>query len=290
MLSNTIKTGARHVVPLLAILFMSGCALQSSLVDIEQGMERGEKKTQHIEDDLNVLRAQVDKQAKEVKAEVKAIRAEKQPVNNNQDQKGTAELLEQIEGLNEQLRRLEGRIEEEGRKSSEAMRATDDQAHQVDLLESRVSSLEKGLPPGKSSAGESTKTPGVTSVPLVSPTEAYALAYNDYLRGNDDLAILGFQNYLKEYPNATQVPQAIYWTGQAYYNKAAYADAVSFFEQIESRFPEHDIAPNAMFKKGLSYIKLSKQDLAKETLQKVIDRFPQSDEARLAKDKLESLR
>ncbi|MBI3598516.1 MAG: tol-pal system protein YbgF [Nitrospirae bacterium] len=161
------------------------------------------------------------------------------------------------------------------------MRATDDQVHQVDSLESRLSSIEKRLSLEKSVEG---------TVPLLSPTEAYTLAYNDYLRGNYDLAIIGFQNYLSQYPNSTQIPQALYWMGQSYYNKADYANAVSFFEQIESRFPQHDTAPNAMLKMGLSFIELSKVDLAKATLQRVIDRFPQSNEARLAKDKLASIR
>jgi tol-pal system protein YbgF len=164
------------------------------------------------------------------------------------------------------------------------MRATDDQAHQVDTLKNRISSIEKRISSESLGGGAIGKT-----APLLSPTEAYTLAYNDYLRGNYDLAIMGFQNYLKEYPNSAFIPQALYWIGQSYYNKSAYADAVSFFEQIESRFPQHETAPNAMLKSGLSYMELAKPDMAKATLQRVIDKFPQSNEAHLAKDKLMSL-
>jgi tol-pal system protein YbgF len=148
----------------------------------------------------------------------------------------------------------------------------------VQTFADRLSALEKRIPTDKPDAG--------TSGALLPPTEAYTLAYNDYLRGNYDLAILGFQNYLTTYPNAASVPQAIYWVGQSYYNKAAYADAVTYFEQIENRFPQHDMAPNAMLKRGLSLVELSKLDLAKSVLKGVIERYPQSNEANLAKDKL----
>jgi len=271
MLSNLM-------MPLLLsiILFMGGCALQSSLVSLEQDVLQEEEQVQQIQSSLNTLRAQVEKQAKEMRAE----KPQQAP-----NQKGVSALVLEIDRLKDQFRRLEGRIEEEGRKASQAMKATDDQAHQVDTLSSRVSSIEKRLPVETS---EATSTVPVAGYPA--PTEAYTLAYNDYLRGNYDLSILSFQNFLSQYPNATQAPQALYWTGQSYYNKAAYTDAISFFEQIENRFPQHDTAPNALLKTGLSLIKLGKTDKAKATLQKVIEKFPESSEAHLAKDKLADLR
>ncbi len=278
MLNNFIKgvrkaiVWARHAVPIIAMFFLSGCALQSSLVSLEQGMEEEGARAQQLQDDLDALRTQVEKQAKEIHAE--------KPKQNNQ--KGIGELLGEIDKLKEQFRRLEGRIEEEGRKTSEAVRATDDQSHDLEQLSNKISSIEKRL--------VAEKTPSDVSGPSLSPSEAYTLAYNDYLRGNYDLSILGFQNYLSQYPNSTNVPQALYWIGQSYYNKAAYADAVSFFEQIEIRFPQHDTAPNAMLKMGLSLVELGKMDFAKATLQKVIDKFPQSNEAQLAKAKLATIK
>lgn len=270
MSNNLIKGFAP--LSLLFVFYFSGCALQSSLVNLEQGMEEEGARGQQLQDDLDALRTQVEKQAKEMRSE--------KPKQNNQ--KGIAELLGEIDQLKEQFRRLEGRIEEEGRKTSEAVRATDDHSHDLEQLSNKISSIEKRLSTEKTSNDE--------AGPILSPSEAYTLAYNDYLRGNYDLSILGFQNYLSLYPHSTNVPQALYWIGQAYYNKAAYAEAVSFFEQIETRFPQHDTAPNAMLKMGLSLVELGKIDLAKATLQKVADKFPQSNEAQLAKGKLATMR
>jgi tol-pal system protein YbgF len=259
---------------LFPALFLGGCALQSSLVTLEQAMEEGTGREQELKDDLDALRKLVGSLEKEV-------HAEKKPANNNKNSKGLADLIGQVNSLKAQLRQLEGRIEEGNRKASEAMRTADDQTHLVQTFADRLLALEKRLPTDKPDAG--------TSGALLPPTEAYTLAYNDYLRGNYDLAILSFQNYLTTYPNAASVPQAIYWVGQSYYNKAAYADAVTYFEQIENRFPQHDMAPNAMLKRGLSLVELSKLDLAKLVLKGVIERYPQSNEANLAKDKLATL-
>jgi tol-pal system protein YbgF len=234
-------------------------------------MEEEGARGAQLQDDLDALRTQVEKQGKEIRAE--------KPKQTNP--KGIAELLGEIDQLKEQFRRLEGRIEEEGRKTSEAVRATDDQTHNLEQLSNKISSIEKRLSTEKKTSDE--------TGPILSPSEAYTLAYNDYLRGNYDLSILGFQNYLSLYPHSTNVPQALYWIGQAYYNKAAYTEAISFFEQIETRFPQHDTAPNAMLKTGLSLVELGKMDLAKATLQKVTDKFPQSNEAQLAKGKLATM-
>ena len=271
MLNNFVKDWALQTVSLCLIFFLSGCALQSSLVTLEQDMEAGNEQVQQLEGDLDTLRQQVEKHVQQMRAE--------KPKNNNQ--KGISDLLGEMDYLKEQLRRLEGRIEEEGRKSSEAMRVTDDRSHEIEQLLGKISSIEKRLPPENNAN---------LPEPSLSPTEAYTLAYNDYLRGNYDLSILGFQNYLTQYPNSTHIPQALYWIGQSYYNKAAYADAVSYFEQVDNRFPKHELTPNALLKMGLSLAELSKVDLAKTTLQKVIDRFPESNEAQLARGKLETMR
>ncbi|MEK7286461.1 MAG: tol-pal system protein YbgF [Nitrospirota bacterium] len=260
--------------------FMGGCALQSSLVTLEQSLQEEVEKGQQRESDFLALRTKVESLPKEIKTD-------KKPLEVNQ--KGVANLLAEVNTVKTQLRLLEGRIEEEGRKASEAMRSADDQDHIVKTFSSRLSALEKKMPIGVATSTEIESVEGVVEMPSILPTEAYTLAYNDYLRGNYDLSIMSFKNYIEQYPNATSIPQALYWIGQSYYNKVAYAEAISAFEQMETRFPKHDLVPNAMLKRGVSLIELSKKDLAKAVLQGVIEKYPQSSEAHLAKDKLATL-
>ncbi len=256
-------------------LFFNGCALQSSLVDLEQ--EVG--KTQKMQEELLLLREQLDKRTQAF--------SEKMPADRS---KGMAELLGEINRLKEQLQYLEGRIEKGERKISESFQKVDDQAYQTDALTVRVDLLEQKVFSVQNKDGSNTPLEmGSQSGKTLSPTEAYNLAYNDYLKGNYDLAIISFQNYINQYPRSTFVPEAIYWIGQSHYNQGSYQDAVRFFEQIEEKYPQHEKAPNALLKAAFSFVELSKPDRAKELLLKVIDQFPQSNEAYRAKDKLSSL-
>ncbi len=261
----------------LCSLFLFGCALQSSLVDLEEKVAKMEK----VEEEIPRLRILVDKLA--------------QPPSVNQP-KGAAQLLGEINRLKEHLRVLEGRIEEQERKGSRSLQTGDDQSYQVNLLSKRIDLLEqrRTTTDGKPEEKDKEVTPPKvsseeTASPLLSPTEAYNLAYNDYLKGNYDLAIISFQGYIDQYPKSALIPEAIYWIGQSHYNQRAYQDAIRFFEQIGKKYPTHDKIPNAMLKEAFSYIELSNTVRAKEILSKLIAQFPQSNESYRAKDTLAGL-
>ncbi len=260
---------------LLFFVFLSGCALQSSLVGLEEEIGKIQKTQQEF-----VLRAETLEKEIEALSATLSSSASSQPMNV----KGTTALLGEIDRLETQLRTLEGLIEKGQLQLLQATQRMDNQAHRTDLLLGRVDAIEQRLVTKESEV----ETPGAPTS-QASPTEAYNLAYNDYLKGNYDLAILSFQNYLTQYPNSNFVPQAIFWIGQSHYNKGAYPEAITFFEQIGKNYPDHDRAPNALFKTALSLIELGKLDDAKERLKKVIAMFPESNESNLAKDRLASL-
>jgi tol-pal system protein YbgF len=261
----------------------AGCALQSSVVDLEQEVDKMKK----VQAEILHIRASLDKMA-----------AKSRPTSPDLP-KGGAVLLAEINRLKEQVRHLEGRIEEGERKGAQFGQGSEDQAHQVNLLGKRVELLEQRVSATKENAGKekteekadmvSPKGENGTQTPTLSPTEAYHLAYNDYLKGNYDLAIISFQNYIEQYPKSSAVPEAIYWIGQSHYNQEAYPEAISFFERIESNYPAHDKVPNALLKGAFSYIELSQPDRAKELLSRLIERFPQSNEAYRARDTLSTL-
>ncbi len=126
-------------------------------------------------------------------------------------------------------------------------------------------------------------------VPDTSPTDAFNLAYGDYLKGNDDLAISGFSNFLQQYPASALVPQAIYWLGESHYSKRAYPKAIEYFERLHQKYPKSEKVATALLKEGFSYAELGDRFKAKIYLKRVIEVFPQSNEASLAKDKLAAL-
>src|SRR5258708_4566094 len=50
----------------------------------------------------------------------------------------------------------------------------------------------------------------------------YDAAYNDFLKGNYDLSMRGFQEYLANFPNTDLSDNATYWIGECYYRQKRY--------------------------------------------------------------------
>ncbi len=123
----------------------------------------------------------------------------------------------------------------------------------------------------------------------VEPAQLYNTAYEDYLRGNFDLAIQGFQEYAKRYPTTDLADNALYWIGECYYSKKTYKEAIDTFTQLLNTYKTSDKAAAALLKKGLAYLELGDRSQAVINLQYVLYEHPGSKEAELARNKLASL-
>ncbi len=147
-------------------------------------------------------------------------------------------------------------------------------------------------PPG---GGLSTARPPAAPAPpvmqgsLPSPEEVYRNALTDYTKGNYELAIEGFKNYLTFFPKTSLVPNAQYWLGESYYSKGEYLTAIREFDKLIKGYPGSTKMPSAMLKKGYSYVELGETALGQGVLRELVAKFPRSREARLAQESLERL-
>jgi tol-pal system protein YbgF len=259
-----------------------------------------------MEDDINTMR----KHQRELQGRIERLEKGSERASSSGTSAGTfggqnvpADLVVKVDGLGSELQLLTGRVDEEKHLLSTLSKKMEDQTYRteellsrLDALEARLLALERGAGGLKGSESREGKTvlPGKTIDPKskgasLTPTEAYNLAYNDYVKGNYDLAILGFQNFVQQYPGSTLVPQAIYWAGESYYSKKLFANAVEFFEKVQQEYPKSEKAPNALLKQGFAYLELGDRVKARLYLKKVIEQFPHSNESNLAKDKLAGL-
>jgi tol-pal system protein YbgF len=118
------------------------------------------------------------------------------------------------------------------------------------------------------------------------PRELYSQAYADYARGNYDLAIQAFQEYLKNYPQTDFSDNAQYWIGECHYGKQRYAEAVEAWNTLLRDFPSSDKLPDARVKKGMALERLGRRSQALVEYRFVVDRYPNSPAARLARERL----
>ena len=134
--------------------------------------------------------------------------------------------------------------------------------------------------------------------------ETYQAAYLDFSRGRYPLAITGFREFLRRFPDSPLADSAQYGIGESYYSlansataegqsdkaKAALEQAVQEFRKVFVIYPRGAKVPTALYKEALALTDLKQTGLARTRLQYLLDHFPQSEEAPLAKERLASLK
>ena len=122
--------------------------------------------------------------------------------------------------------------------------------------------------------------------PAPPPRELYSGAYADFARGNYDLAIQGFQEYLRFYPETDFSDNAQYWIGECQYGRQDYQAAIAAWNQLMQNFASSDKLPDARVKKGMALERLGRRDQALLEWRFVVERYPNSPAARIARDRL----
>lgn len=134
--------------------------------------------------------------------------------------------------------------------------------------------------------------PGVPTPPTgtnVSPGKAYDAAFNDYTSGQYDLAIQGFEFYIREFPTSPRADDAQLGIGNSYYALGNYKEAVVAYQKVTATYSQTDSAPQAWYKLGLSYEGLKQPELARRAYETVIKNHPGAPDATLARQRLDSL-
>lgn len=121
------------------------------------------------------------------------------------------------------------------------------------------------------------------------PEELYRSAYEDYMRGNYDLASQGFTDYMERWPSTELTDNALYWIGECYDAQGEPQRALEIFTQVLEDYPTSDKAAAAQLKKGLLYLKMDDQAQGVVHLQYVVYEYPGTREADLARERLRSL-
>jgi tol-pal system protein YbgF len=164
--------------------------------------------------------------------------------------------------------------------------------HSVDAINAPIS-----FGPGPSEAGAAPADgtmPALppsspTAAPGVSPTRLYNEAYSDYALGRWDLAIAGFEAYIKNFPRSDQADDAQLLIGHSYSNAAKYDKALEAYDLAIRSYPNGNVIPDAYYKKGLAHQSLRQTDKAREAYEVVVKNYPESNAATLAQQGLQAL-
>jgi tol-pal system protein YbgF len=235
------------------------------------------------------------------------------------DSRGLLEMLNRVEQMQQTIQQLRGDLEVQSHTLEELQRRSREQYLDLDR---RLQQLETG----QSGTASMDSTPVLTAPPAMSPempraaqvpvappprvqeprrpppapatppaTQAGELAeYEQALailkEGRYAEATQAFKGFLASYPGSSYADNARYWLGETYYVTRDFDQALAAFKGLTENYPNSPKAPDSYLKTG--YIYYEKQDwaAARQALDTVISGYPGTTAARLAADRLQSMK
>ncbi len=143
--------------------------------------------------------------------------------------------------------------------------------------------------PGVAAATPPPSTPPGPAASGESPTKMYEQAFGDYTAGLWDLAVDGFEAFLKDFPRATQSDDAQFFIGRSYLNDGKYDKAVEAFDKVIRLYPMSARVPDSYYQKGVALRSLKQVDQARDSWNTVIMTYPDTPAATLARQALQAL-
>ena len=145
-------------------------------------------------------------------------------------------------------------------------------------IESVRSALQSMPSPATAIPGDpndpSAPVPSPTGTGTISPQKAYEAAFNDYTGGQYDLAIAGFEFYIKSFPTSPRADDAQLNIGNSYFAQGNFKEAVTAIQKVISDYPQSDSVPQAYYKLGQSYEALKQVDLARRAYETLLKDYP----------------
>jgi tol-pal system protein YbgF len=234
-----------------------------------------------------------------------------------------ANMVMQVQELQDEVRTLRGMLEEQTRELENLKRRQRDQYLDLDQ---RISDVRNAQPVGP---GPVVSTQSATNPPTVSPSagrdepevrgpmetesqvtgigepmvqsqvvqaspESEKAAYDQAFQALKELryadAAQDFQSFLDQYPGSEYADNAQYWLAESYYVTGNYRIALESFQTLIARFPGSSKAQDATLKLAFTHYELKQWDEAERTLNQVLQQFPNTTVARLAENRLRTMR
>lgn len=218
----------------------------------------------------------------------------------------------EMDRLKEEMRFLNGRLDENSHLLKRSVEkdttngdALSERMVRLELRVDRISSY-LGLEPMIPSKEKDASTTPVAVAqarkpvkPPVQPTPEVKIPLDQKLYdANLDLyrkekygeAIAGFKNFLRKYPKSKLADNAAFWIGESYMALKQYEQAILAFQKVMKKYPRGNKVPNALLRQALAFYELKDKTSAKLLLKKLIKKYPKSNEAKIAGNKLKTMK
>ena len=303
---------------LLAALLLSGCAHVQDVTGVATQQDLVQLRT-----DVTIAQQRAQRALGEAEAALSQAQRRERERDTDSEQR-IAALTQRVEALTGSLTTLSSQLDElNGKLEALSRQARGGAPSTTSVPRTATPAPPTPAGPPTSTAGPPTSTalptsptppPTATPVPppvasrpttnALQPQDIYQAAYLDFSKGSYALAIAGFREFLRRFPDQPLAGAAQYWIGEAHVALArghanagqvpqateALEQAVQEFRKVLANYPRSDKAPASLYKEALVLLELKQTDAALQRLQYLIETFPQSEESTLARERLAALR
>lgn len=242
--------------------------------------------------DLRALRSQIDEMAAAT-SDIRLAQA-----SGNVSPAAAAQLDLRLSALEEEIRRLTGKIEEAqnsaDRNQADIKRLQEDFSFRLNQLEEAAGT------PGAAAAGSAATTPAHGAAPAATPAPTPApaatpapsksnggttatsspqalAAYDNALgmlrRGEYDQAEVSLKSFIGTYGSDKLAGNAQYWLGETYYVRGNYEAAAQAFLSGVKSYPDSAKGPDTFLKLGMSLVQMGQKDKGCQVLADLPNRY-----------------
>lgn len=229
-------------------------------------------------------------------------------------------MINQFGGLEDEIRSLNGRIDELSRRVQELEERQRKIYQDVDM---RLLELEDN---GGDASGEAVAPPSAPSDTQTPPEDssgqadnaagegtggsgtpdagttvadtgeggddaeaAYESAFETLRAGEYEDANEAFTAFLERHPDSEYADNARYWLGESHYVVREFDQALTEFQRVLDDYDDSGKRPDALLKIGYIHYERGRLTQARETLREVVQAYPDSSAASLARQRLEQI-
>jgi tol-pal system protein YbgF len=261
-----------YLLVTIFLLAVFGCATTSDLKEVQSDLNK------KVDEKLTAMEADIAAMKKSVDA-------------TDVMRKGQANTAADLTDLRDNLNQLRGQLEALAANAKKQEQQLDNLLLKINFIENFLEIGPKNIPSDSLEKGKSeTDAPDTNKSKASEKDRAYSSAYNTFKEGNYSKARTEFQNFLTAYPKSEYSDNAQFWIGECYFFENKYEQAILEYEKVVKNYPGGSRVAYALLKQGLSFLNLGDKTSSKLLLQQVIKDYPNTNQARIARAKLQEIK
>jgi tol-pal system protein YbgF len=276
-----------YLVSTVMMVCLSGCVTQSALDNVHSDIDAVKTRLISAERNLTGVREEskesVSSVAKDFKGDVAAVR------------KMSADIQATIDGTRGEMQALNGKLDDAlltiKKPAEDLARYREDADKRIIALEDRILKQQTLLEDFSKRLEELVKAKKEEPAAApVTPDALYMKGLETYKTGAMSAARELFAKFIEQNPRHDLAANAHYWIGETHYSEKNYEAAILAYQEVIKNYPGKEKVAAAMLKQAMSFSAIKDNKSAKYVLKKLVESFPKSEEAKRAKELLNTIK